>query len=106
VLTPLAWEGPRQFGLVGGALIGAKELAEVGPTVTRGAPRSPDGKYVVAPGPTGLLVIGAKAETWTVDGAASLSDCVVSNGGAAAACVAKDRVVVFTPEAKPAAKTK
>jgi len=92
------------IGLIGGALFGAKELSDLAPNVIRGTPRSPDGKHLVVPGPLGLLVLGGKAEMWTVDGAASLSECVVANGAAAAACISKDHVVVVTPEPKAPAK--
>jgi hypothetical protein len=104
-LTPLEWAGPRMIGLIGGGLFGAKELSDLAPVVARGTPRSPDGKYIVVPGSTGLLVLGGKAETWTVDDPASLSECVVANGAAAAACVAKNQVALITPEQKaPSAK--
>ncbi|HTK76999.1 MAG TPA: hypothetical protein VL371_17160 [Gemmataceae bacterium] len=103
-LTPLEWSGLRMIGFVGGALFGAKELSDLAPNVVRGTPRSPDGKYLIVAGSVGLLVLGGKAETWAVDDATSLSECVVSNGAAAAACIAKDHVVMFTPEAKAPAK--
>jgi hypothetical protein len=104
-LTPLEWAGPRMIGLIGGALFGAKELSDLAPVVARGAPRSPDGKYIVVRGSTGLLVLGGKAETWTVDDPRSLSECVVANGAAAAACITKNQVALITPEPKaPAAK--
>jgi len=93
------------IGLIGGTLFGAKELSDLAPNVSRGTPRSPDGKYLVVPGPIGLLVLGGKPETWTVEDPGALSECAVANGAAAAACVAKDRVVIVTPEPKaPAAK--
>ena len=103
-LTPLEWNGPRMIGLVGGTLFGAKDLSDLAPNVVRGTPRSPDGKHFVATGPLGLLVVGGKAETWTVDDSPSLSECVVANGAATAACIAKDHVIVVTPEPKAAKK--
>lgn len=102
-LVPLEWAGPRMIGLVGAGLFGAKELSDLAPVVARGTPRSPDGKYTVVAGSTGLLVLGGKAETWTVDEPGSLSECVVANGAAAAACIAKNQVALITPEAKPPA---
>lgn len=92
------------IGMIGASLFGIKESTELGPTVPRGAPRSADGKFIVAPSPMGLVVVGTKAETWTVDDAASLTDCVVANGASAAACVAKQHAVLVTPEPKAPAK--
>jgi hypothetical protein len=101
-LTPLEWSGLRMIGLIGGTLFGVTQLSDLAPNVVRGTPRSPDGKNLVVAGPTGLLVLGGKAETWIVDDPTSLSECVVANGAAASACLAKGHVVVVTPDPKAA----
>jgi len=100
-LVPLEWSAARHAGLVGGSLFGADTLSDIAPTPVRGAPRSPDGKTLVTPTPRGLLVSsGSTAELWSLTTPSELSDCVVANGAAAAACVRGDHAALFTPEAK------
>lgn len=105
-LTPLEWTSARQAGFIGGSLFGVDGIEQLAATAPRGAPRSPDGKRLVVPWSKGLLVVGGgRAETWVLSDPAALSDCVVANGGAAAACIRGNQVVVLTPEAaKPGAK--
>lgn len=98
-IAPIEWNASRKVGLIGGALFGADGRTGLGAQVTRGSPRSPDAKSLIAPWTKGLLVVnGSKAETWTVDNPAALSDCVVANGAAVAACIRADHPVVITPE--------
>lgn len=106
-VAPLEWSATRQAGWVGGGLFGASGVAELSAPAQRGTPRSSDGKTVVLPWSKGLLVVaGGKAETWTVPAWPALTDCVIANGGAAAACVRGDRATTFEPEPLPAKPAK
>lgn len=98
-IVPIEWNATRKVGLIGGALFGADGVAGLGAQVTKGSPRSPDGKSLVVPWAKGLLVVnGSKAETWTVNDPMALSDCVVATGAAVAACIRGDHAIVITPE--------
>lgn len=72
-----------------------------------GSPRSPDGTRLIAASSLGLLVVGGKKpELWggpAVGDVSQLSDCVVSNGAAAVACLAGKKVVLVTRVAHPPA---
>jgi hypothetical protein len=101
-LVPVEWTDIRQAGLIGGALFGVGDTAELGPTLQKGAPRSPDGKILVVPSAFGVVVAtGPKAELWAAQDGLELSDCVVANGAARVACVRGERAVLLSPEAAP-----
>lgn len=102
-LVPLEWTSDRAIGLIGAGLFGANDLTELAKAPPKGAPRSPDGKQLVAATALGLVVTTAtKGEAWSATAPLALSDCVVANGAALVACLRGDRAVTFTPE--PAAK--
>ena len=106
-LTPLEWTHSRQVELIGGALVGANELSELGPPSQRGSPRSADGKALVVPTPFGIVVTaGTKAELWSAQDPAGLSDCVVSNGAERIACIRAEHAALITPEAPPTPRKK
>jgi hypothetical protein len=96
------WTDIRQAGLIGGALFGVGDAAELGSTPQKGAPRSPDGKVLVVPSAFGVVVAtGPKAELWAAQDGLELSDCVVANGAARVACVRGMRAVLLSPETAP-----
>jgi hypothetical protein len=85
--------------LVAPDLSRAEPLAQpLGQPVTRGAPRSPDGKTLAVPTTEGILVLGARARLLRakeLDGAyGELYDCVVSDDAARVACVRGGRAFV------------
>jgi hypothetical protein len=105
-LVPIEWSPGKMIGLIAGGMFGATSPKDFSSEPPRGSPRSPDGKWLVIPWSQGFVVLGgSKPETWSATTLA-LSDCVVANGGAAVACVRSDKVVVFTPSAEKAKKTK
>lgn len=96
--VPLGWTDSGLSAIVGGSLVGPPaKLANR----RRGTPFSPDGKFTISVTHQGLLITGeSRAELWSGAGIGSaerLTDCVVSNGAKAAACVDGTRVLVFEP---------
>jgi hypothetical protein len=106
-VVPVEWSAARRVGLIGGALFGVDDLAELGPTVARGAPRSPDGKVLAAATALGVFVwVSGKMEGWSATEPAMLSDCVPANGATSAACVRGDHAVLLTPDPPPPPRKK
>jgi hypothetical protein len=89
---------PDGFSVVlAGALSEPKKAGTTLPSP--GSARSPDGKWLVATTPLGLVVAGQTQELWKlpeapVDARRS-QDCVVANDRAAVACVAGGKVVLL-----------
>jgi hypothetical protein len=99
-LVPLEWAAGRAVGLIGGGLFGTASVAELAPLPPHGAPRSPDGKSLIVPWSKGLFIAtGTKAMTWSTT-TTPLTDCVVANGAASAACVHAGRAIAFVPNAE------
>ena len=91
---------PEGFSvLLAGALSEPKKMGKALPSP--GSARSPDGSWLVATTPLGLLVTGSAQELWKLadlpSDARRTQDCVVANDRTAVACVAGagDRVVLF-----------
>ena len=80
-----------------GALIEPKKAGSALPSP--GSARSPDGKWLVATTPLGLVVTGQTQELWklpeTPIDTRRAQDCVVANDRAAVACVSDGRVVLL-----------
>ena len=94
---PLA-SGAQGFSLlIAGSLIEPKKAEKTLPSP--GSARSPDGNWLVAPTPLGLVVSGASAELWKLPeapvDARRVQDCVVANDRAAVACVADGRAILL-----------
>ncbi len=96
--TPIAWGQAGLEAIVDGSLIlvspqGRASVLQslMNQPLSLGAPRSPDGKVLVAPTSLGIVVRGAKSRTLRapeLDGAyAELRDCAVSDDEARVACV-------------------
>ncbi len=101
-LTPLEWTATERAGLIGGALFGAPDLGALSKPAPQGSPRSLDGHSLVFPSRLGVLVTNAgKSEIWTAPDAATLSDCVVSNGATRVACVRANHAVWLEPGEEP-----
>lgn len=93
--TPISASASGFAVLLAGSLSGSQERAEMLPSP--GSARSPDGKWLVAPTPIGLLVSGPAQELWKLpDLAQSARDCVVASDRAAVACVADGKVVLLS----------
>ncbi|HEX2871351.1 MAG TPA: hypothetical protein VHP33_08845 [Polyangiaceae bacterium] len=89
---------PEGFSvLVGGALSEPKKMGKALPSP--GSARSPDGAWLVATTPLGLVVTGQTQELWKLPeapvDARRAQDCVVANDRAAVACVADGKVVLL-----------
>jgi hypothetical protein len=89
---------PEGFSvLLAGALSEPKKMGKALPSP--GSARSPDGSWLVATTPLGLLVTGSTQELWKLPeapiDARRAQDCVVANDRAAVACVAGDKVVLL-----------
>jgi hypothetical protein len=89
---------PEGFSvLVGGALSEPKKMGKALPSP--GSARSPDGAWLVATTPLGLLVTGQAQELWKLPeapvDARRAQDCVVANDRAAVACVVDGKVVLL-----------
>lgn len=89
---------PEGFSvLVGGALSEPKKMGKALPSP--GSARSPDGAWLVATTPLGLVVTGQAQELWKLPeapvDARRAQDCVVANDRAAVACVADGKVVLL-----------
>ena len=71
-----------------------------------GSPVSPDGHWLVAATEMGLFIIGGtKPELWestALGKPATLSDCVIANGGERIACLRASRVWLFAKSLPPA----
>jgi len=78
--------------LVAGSLFEPKKAEKTLPSP--GSARSPDGSWVVAQSPLGLVVSGQTGELWKLPeaplDARRAQDCVIGNDRAAVACVAAD----------------
>lgn len=83
--------------LIGGALSEPKKAGTALPSP--GSARSPDGKWLVATTPLGLVVSGQAQELWKLPDspadARRAQDCVIANDRAAVACVADGKVVLL-----------
>jgi hypothetical protein len=89
---------PEGFSvLVGGALSEPTKMGKALPSP--GSARSPDGTWLVATTPLGLVVTGQAQELWKLPEAPvdtrRAQDCVVANDRAAVACVVDGKVVLL-----------
>jgi len=89
---------PEGFSvLLGGVLSEPKKMGKALPSP--GSARSPDGSWLVATTPLGLVVTGQAQELWKLPeapvDARHAQDCVVANDRAAVACVADGKVVLL-----------
>jgi hypothetical protein len=95
--VPISASADGFSALVAGALVEPKKLGHALPSP--GSARSPDGKWLVATTPLGLVVTGAAQELWKLPeapvDARHAHDCVVANDRAAVACVADSRAVLL-----------
>lgn len=96
---PVEWTGARRIGLIAGYPFGRE--GRLSATVSRGSPRSPDGRHLVVVTPLGLLVTGSKKpELWrgsVLGRPESLRECVIATGARAVACVRDQRVLLIRP---------
>lgn len=83
--------------LLAGALSEPKKLGKALPSP--GSARSPDGSWLVATSPLGLVVSGASAELWKLPespvDSRHAQDCVIANDRAAVACVADGKAILL-----------
>jgi hypothetical protein len=89
---------PITAGTAVSALIGATLVGEDAPgsPTPPGSARSPDGRTLAVPTRYGLLLDGQKQRLLAgLNDPGSLTECVVANGGARAACVQGGKVVVI-----------
>lgn len=101
--APVAWHGDELVAVIGGTLIGPRPNFAAPETLSaRGTALSPDGRWLVAVTPVGVVVTGAKTELWhvdkalgSVDAVRDLGDCVVANEARAVACVQGRKVRFF-----------
>lgn len=111
-IAPIAFDENGFEALIAGARVvvappGKKPVLGL---PSMGTPVSPDGHWIVAPNPLGLLVIGERKELWQLGtsgerpGSSRFSDCVVANDARAVACIDAGRVVLFE-RPKPSANT-
>jgi hypothetical protein len=95
--TPLAATSEGFAVLLAGALAEPKKPGSSLPSP--GSPRSPDGKWLVAPTPLGLVVSGPTQELWKLPEAPldtrRAQDCVVANDRSAVACVVDGKAALF-----------
>lgn len=95
--VPLASSAQGFSVLLAGALIEPKKAEKTLPSP--GSARSPDGSWLVAVSPLGLVVSGPSAELWklpeTPVDARHAQDCVVANDRTAVACVVDGRAVLL-----------
>ncbi|MET0790742.1 MAG: hypothetical protein ABW061_04415 [Polyangiaceae bacterium] len=111
--SPLSFDDNGLEALIAGARVSVaspgKKPAPGLPAL--GTPRSPDGHWLVAPSPLGLLVVGDRKELWQTEklaehaDATRLVDCVVANDARAVACIDSGRVVLFEHPKQPASAT-
>lgn len=96
--VPIAANAEGFSVLIAGAPVTPKKP---GPTLpSPGSARSPDGKWLVASTPLGLLVSGPAQELWKLPetplDVRRAQDCVVANDRAALACVVDGKAVLLT----------
>lgn len=95
--TPIAATADGFSVLLAGALIEPKKSEKGLPSP--GSARSPDGNWLVAATPLGLVVSGSSPELWklpdTPVDARHAQDCVVANDRTAVACVSDGKVVLL-----------
>jgi hypothetical protein len=95
--TPISATADGFSVLIAGALSEPKKAGSALPSP--GSARSPDGKWLVATTPLGLVVSGQAQELWKLPeapvDARRAQDCVVANDRAAVACVADGKVVLL-----------
>jgi hypothetical protein len=95
--TPISASADGFSVLIAGALSEPKKTGTALPSP--GSARSPDGKWLVATTPLGLVVAGQTQELWKLPEAPAdarhAQDCVVANDRAAVACVADGKVVML-----------
>jgi hypothetical protein len=95
--TPISATADGFAVLIAGALIEPRKAGTTLPSP--GSARSPDGKWLVAATPLGLVVAGQTQELWKLPeapvDARRAHDCVVANDRAAVACVSDGRVVLL-----------
>jgi hypothetical protein len=92
--TPVATSAEGFSVLVAGVLVEPRQAGKTLPSP--GSARSPDGNWLVASTPLGLVVTGSQQELWKLpDEARHAQDCVVANDRAAVACVSDGKVVLL-----------
>jgi hypothetical protein len=95
--VPVAVSADGFSAVLGGLLVEPKKSGRALPSP--GSARSPDGAWLVATSPLGLVVTGATQELWKMPeapvDARRAHDCVVANDRAAIACVADGRAVLL-----------
>lgn len=95
--TPIAASADGFSVLIAGALNEPKKAGSALPSP--GSARSPDGKWLVASSPLGLVVAGLTQELWKLPeapvDARHAQDCVVANDRTAVACVSDGKVVLL-----------
>ncbi len=95
--TPLSATNEGFSVLVAGTLLQPKKPTSALPSP--GSPRSPDGRWLVAPTPVGLVVSGPNQELWKLPEAPldtrHAQDCVVANDRSAVACVVDGKAVLL-----------
>lgn len=95
--VPVATSAEGFSVLLAGALCEPRKAGKALPSP--GSARSPDGNWLVAASPLGLVVTGQAQELWklpeTPVDARHAQDCVVANDRAAVACVSDGRVVLL-----------
>jgi hypothetical protein len=95
--VPVAVSAEGFSALLAGALVEPKKAGKALPSP--GSARSPDGTWLVAISPLGLVVHGSAQELWKLPeapvDARRAQACVVANDRAAVACVADGKVVLL-----------
>ena len=95
--TPISASQDGFSVLIAGALVEPKKLGPALPSP--GSARSPDGKWLVAATPLGLVVSGQAQELWKLPeapvDARRAQDCVVASDRAAVACVVDGKAVLL-----------
>jgi hypothetical protein len=89
---------PEGFSvLIAGALLEPRKQGKALPSP--GSARSPDGNWLVASTPLGLVVSGQAQELWKLPeapvDARKAQDCVVANDRAAGACISDGKRVLL-----------
>jgi hypothetical protein len=109
-IAPLAFKPDGLEAIVAGSIVGPR--TSPGEAALRphppGAPRSPDGRWLVVPNPLGILVTSVqKTELWLAPSAEGgsplgppegLTDCVVANDAKAVACIDGTEARLFLPQ--------
>jgi hypothetical protein len=102
-LAPISFDGNGLDALVAGSRVGLVPAGKkpVAGLPAIGAPRSPDGRWLVTPNQLGLLVLGDRKELWQTKqlpehaDATRFTDCVVANDARAVACIDSGRALLF-----------